>query len=50
MVRHTPQKPGEILDVSVPKCIDTFYPDGGWLTAPDVYTGQVWQEKTRPGS
>jgi serine/threonine protein phosphatase 1 len=25
------------------KCIDTFCHGGGWLTALDVGTGQVWQ-------
>ena len=42
IVGHTPQKSGEILDLGYLKCIDT-YCHGGWLTALEVNTGQVWQ-------
>ncbi len=43
IVGHTPQKTGEILDLAILKCIDTFCHGGGWLTALEVNTGQVWQ-------
>ncbi len=40
---HTPQKSGEILDLGFLKCIDTDCHGGGWLTALEIRTGQVWQ-------
>src|SRR3954468_21003551 len=40
---HTSQKSGEILDLGYLKCIDTYCCGGGWLTALDVDTAQVWQ-------
>lgn len=40
---HTSQKSGEILDLGHLKCIDTFCYGGGWLTALDVRTEEVWQ-------
>jgi len=43
IVGHTAQKDGEILDLGYLKCIDTFCYGGGWLTALDVPSGQVWQ-------
>jgi len=43
IVGHTSQKSGEILDLGHLKCIDTFCHGGGWLTALDVGTGEVWQ-------
>ena len=43
IVGHTPQKTGEILDLGCLKCIDTFCHGGGWLTALEVNTGQVWR-------
>jgi serine/threonine protein phosphatase 1 len=43
IVGHTSQKGGEILDLGYLKCIDTYCYGGGWLTALDVDTGQVWQ-------
>jgi serine/threonine protein phosphatase 1 len=43
IVGHTSQKSGEILDVGHLVCIDTFCYGGGWLTALDVDTGEVWQ-------
>lgn len=41
IVGHTPQP--EILDLGYLKCIDTNCCKGGWLTALDVDSGQVWQ-------
>jgi serine/threonine protein phosphatase 1 len=40
---HTAQRNGEILDLGYLKCIDTCLYGGGWLTALDVNTGQIWQ-------
>ena len=42
-VGHTAQKSGELLDLGCVKCIDTFCHGGGWLTALEVNSGQVWQ-------
>lgn len=47
IVGHTPQKNGEILDFGYLKCIDTFCHGGGWLTALEVQTGQIWQANER---
>jgi serine/threonine protein phosphatase 1 len=43
VVGHTSQESGEVLDLGFVKCIDTGCWAGGWLTALDVDTGQVWQ-------
>ncbi len=43
IVGHTSQRSGEILDLGHIKCIDTRCYGVGWLTALDVYSGQVWQ-------
>jgi serine/threonine protein phosphatase 1 len=43
IVGHSSQKSGEILDVAHLVCIDTFCYGGGWLTALDVDTDEVWQ-------
>jgi serine/threonine protein phosphatase 1 len=43
VVGHTPQLSGEILDLGFQICIDTNCARGGWLTALDVISGQVWQ-------
>jgi serine/threonine protein phosphatase 1 len=43
VVGHTPQLSGEILDLGFLVCIDTNCARGGWLTALDTDTGQVWQ-------
>lgn len=43
IVGHTSQKTGEILDAGHLKCIDTYCYGGGWLTALEPATGQVWQ-------
>ena len=40
---HTAQKGGEILDLGHLRCIDTYCHGGGWLTALDVQTDEVWQ-------
>jgi serine/threonine protein phosphatase 1 len=38
---HTPQP--DVLDLGYLKCIDTGCCTGGWLTALDVESGQLWQ-------
>ncbi len=43
IVGHTPQLSGSILDLGYLKCIDTGCAYGGWLTALDVESGQIWQ-------
>jgi serine/threonine protein phosphatase 1 len=43
VVGHTPQSSGEVLDLGFLICIDTNCARGGWLTALDVDTHQVWQ-------
>jgi serine/threonine protein phosphatase 1 len=43
IVGHTSQKDGEILDVGHLICVDTYCWGGGWLTAYDVTSQQVWQ-------
>lgn len=43
VVGHTSQRSGEILDVGHLVCIDTYCYGGGWLTALEPATGQVWQ-------
>jgi serine/threonine protein phosphatase 1 len=43
VVGHTPQRSGHILDLGFLVCIDTNCHRGGWLTALEVRTGQVWQ-------
>ena len=43
IVGHTAQRSGEINDLGHVVCIDTYCHGGGWLTALDVDTGEVWQ-------
>jgi serine/threonine protein phosphatase 1 len=43
VVGHTSQKSGEILDLGHLTCIDTFCWGGGWLTALDAASGEIWQ-------
>jgi len=43
IVGHTSQHNGEVLDRRHLKCIDTYCHGGGWLTAFDVRTAQIWQ-------
>jgi serine/threonine protein phosphatase 1 len=47
IVGHTAQESGEILDLGFIKCIDTNCCAGGWLTALEPTTGQVWQANER---
>ena len=43
VVGHTASKNGEILDLGHLICVDTYCYGGGWLTAIELYEGQVWQ-------
>ncbi|MBX7072196.1 MAG: serine/threonine protein phosphatase [Pirellulales bacterium] len=43
IVGHTAQHEGEIWDLGHLLCIDTYCHGGGWLTAMEVDTRQVWQ-------
>lgn len=43
VVGHTPQMNGEVLNLGFLICIDTNCVRGGWLTALETTTGQVWQ-------
>lgn len=43
VVGHTPQAAGEILDLGFLLNLDTNCVRGGWLTAMDLGSGQVWQ-------
>ena len=43
VVGHTSQKTGEVLDLGHLICIDTYCYGGGWLTALEPSTGQIWQ-------
>jgi serine/threonine protein phosphatase 1 len=43
VVGHTPQTTGEVLNLGHLLCIDTCVQGGGWLTALDVTTGEIWQ-------
>jgi serine/threonine protein phosphatase 1 len=49
IVGHTSQKGGEILDLGHLVCIDTYCHGGGWLTALEVNTGEVWQADREGG-
>ncbi|MEO0530913.1 MAG: metallophosphoesterase family protein [Planctomycetota bacterium] len=40
---HTAQKHGEVFDGGHLWCLDTYCHGGGWLTACDVTTGDIWQ-------
>lgn len=40
---HTPQMSGDILHIGHARCIDTNCVHGGWLTAMEVVSKQVWQ-------
>ncbi len=47
VVGHTPQLSGDILDLDFLVCIDTNCARGGYLTAFDVTSRQVWQADLR---
>ncbi|MEQ8208964.1 MAG: metallophosphoesterase family protein [Lacipirellulaceae bacterium] len=43
IVGHTPERSGEIFSLPHLTCIDTYCYGGGWLTAMEVLSGQIWQ-------
>ena len=43
VVGHTANRDGEIVDAGHLICIDTFCFGGGWLTAIDLVSRQLWQ-------
>ena len=43
VVGHTSLKDGEVMDIGHLICIDTYCWGGGWLTALDITSGQIWQ-------
>jgi serine/threonine protein phosphatase 1 len=43
IVGHSSQKSGEVFDLGHLVCIDTYCYGGGWLTALDVDTDEIWQ-------
>lgn len=43
LLGHTHDRAGEVFDIGHLMCIDTFCYGGGWLTAVEVTTGQLWQ-------
>lgn len=43
VVGHTAHKDGEILDAGHIICLDTFCYGGGWLTAMDLKSREMWQ-------
>ena len=47
VVGHSPQTSGAVLNLGHLLCIDTFVQGGGWLTAIDMSTAQVWQADER---
>ena len=44
---HTAQRDGALLDLGYLKCIDTKCYSGGYLTALDVTSGELWQANER---
>jgi serine/threonine protein phosphatase 1 len=40
---HTHDRGGEVFDIGHLICIDTYCYGGGWLTAVEARTGQIWQ-------
>lgn len=43
VVGHTANREGQVVDVGHLICLDTYCYGGGWLTAMDLRTRQVWQ-------
>lgn len=43
IVGHTANRDGEILDLGHLICLDTYCYGGGWLTAMDLTSRQIWQ-------
>ncbi len=43
VVGHTHDQGGEIFDIGHLICLDTYCYGGGWLTALEVNSGEIWQ-------
>lgn len=43
VVGHTANREGQIMDAGHLLCLDTFCYGGGWLTAMELHSRQVWQ-------
>lgn len=43
VVGHTHDRGGEIFDIGHLICLDTYCYGGGWLTALDMNSGEIWQ-------
>lgn len=43
VVGHTHDQGGEIFDIGHLICLDTYCYGGGWLTALDMNSGEIWQ-------
>jgi len=43
IVGHTSEKNGEVFNNGHLICLDTYCHGGGWLTAMDVNSGEIWQ-------
>ena len=43
VVGHTASKNGEIKNLGHLICVDTYCYGGGWLTAIELHSGQIWQ-------
>ncbi len=43
VVGHTHDRAGEIFDIGHLVCLDTYCYGGGWLTALEMHSGQLWQ-------
>ncbi len=43
VVGHTHDRDGEIFDIGHLICLDTYCYGGGWLTAFDMNSGEIWQ-------
>ena len=43
VVGHTHDRDGEIFDIGHLICLDTYCYGGGWLTALDLNSGEIWQ-------
>ncbi|MCC7338927.1 MAG: serine/threonine protein phosphatase [Pirellulaceae bacterium] len=43
VVGHTHDQDGEIFDIGHLICLDTYCYGGGWLTALDMNSGEIWQ-------
>ena len=43
IVGHTANRDGQVVSLPHLKCVDTYCYGGGWLTAYDINSGEIWQ-------